>query len=86
VEAVVAEGVGTITHLPKQAARGRGVHEGGRWRVGIGIPSARKGVGDALAPGTSWPVTFAVWLGSEENRGGRKHIASWQTLEIEGRA
>jgi hypothetical protein len=40
-------------------------------------------VGDALAPGTTWPVAFAVWLGSQENRGGRKHFADWQTLVVE---
>jgi hypothetical protein len=40
-------------------------------------------VGDPLAPGTSWPIAFAVWLGSEENRGGKKHYAPWQTLVVE---
>jgi hypothetical protein len=86
VEEVVAEGFGTVTHLPNQFARGTGVHEGGSWRVVVAVPSARAGVGEALAPGTSWPVAFAVWLGSDENRGGRKHISNWHTLEIEARA
>lgn len=85
IEEVVAEGFGTVTHVPNQTARGRGVHDG-RWHVVVGLPSARPNVGDALAPGTSWPISFAVWLGSDENRGGRKHIANWQTLEIEGRS
>ena len=83
VEEVVAEGFGTVTHLPNQTARGVGVNEDGRWRVVVAVPSERAGVGDALAPGTSWPVAFAVWLGSRENRGGRKHIATWQTLVLE---
>jgi hypothetical protein len=82
VEEVVAEGFGSVTHLPTQAARGVGVHEDGRWRVIVTVPAARAGVGEALAPGTSWPVAFAVWLGSRDNRGGRKHIANWQTLVI----
>lgn len=85
VEEVAAEGFGTVTHLPNQTARGRGVHEGGRWRVVMALPSARAGVGEALAPGTTWPIAFAVWLGSDENRGGRKHISTWQTLAIEER-
>lgn len=85
VEEVVAEGFGSVTHLPTQTATGRGRHEDGRWRVAIAVPSARAGVGAALAPGTTWPVAFAVWLGSEENRGGRKHIANWQTLVLEAR-
>ena len=85
VEEVVAEGFGSATHLPDQTARGAGVNEAGRWRVIVAVPSERAGVGDALAPSTSWPVAFAVWLGSRENRGGRKHIANWQTLVIEAR-
>jgi DMSO reductase family type II enzyme heme b subunit len=86
IEEIVAEGFGTVTHLPSQTARGIGVHEGGRWRVVVAVPTARAGVGEALAPGTSWPVSFAVWLGSQDNRGGRKHIAEWHTLVIEERA
>lgn len=83
VEEAVAEGFGSVTHLPVQAAVGKGIHDGARWHVVITVPSARTGVGAPLAPGTSWPVAFAVWLGSEENRGGRKHIANWQTLVLE---
>jgi hypothetical protein len=86
VEEVVAEGFGSVTHLPNQSARGHGSNEGGRWRVVVAVPSARAGVGEALAPGTSWPVSFAVWLGSEENRGARKQIGDWQTLVLEAQA
>jgi hypothetical protein len=86
VEEVVAEGFGSVTHLATQTASGRGVHTDGRWRVQIAVPSARTGVGAPLEPGTSWPVAFAVWLGSDENRGGRKHIANWQTLVLEAPA
>ncbi|HXG76813.1 MAG TPA: ethylbenzene dehydrogenase-related protein [Gaiellaceae bacterium] len=86
VEEIVAEGFGTTTHLPTQTARGFGVHEGGRWRVVLALPVARPGVGGPLAPGTTWPIAFAVWAGSEENRGGRKHIANWHSLVVEGPA
>lgn len=86
VEEAVAEGFGSVTHLPNQTATGRGVHRDGRWRVVVAVRSTRIGVGAPLAPGTSWPVAFAVWLGSEENRGGRKHIANWQTLVLEAPA
>lgn len=85
VEEVVAEGFGSVTHLSRQTAVGHGNNENGRWHVVIAVPSARDGVGEPLAPGTSWPVAFAVWLGSQENRGGRKHIANWQTLVLESR-
>ena len=86
VEEVVAEGFGSVTHLAKQTARGHGNHEDGHWRVALSVPSARAGIGAPLAPGTSWPVAFAVWLGSQDNRGGRKHIANWQTLVLEAKA
>lgn len=83
VEEIVAEGFGTVTHLSEQTAHGFGVHDDGRWRVVVVLPTARAGVGEPLAPGTSWPISFAVWLGSRDNRGGRKHIANWQTLMLE---
>lgn len=83
VEEAVAEGFGSVTHLSMHTAQGRGVNEGGRWKVAISLPSARTTVGAPLEPGTSWPIAFAVWLGSLENRGGRKHIANWQTLVLE---
>jgi hypothetical protein len=86
VEEVVAEGFGSVTHLPTQSARGVGVHSGDGWRVIVSVPTNRAGVGDELAAGTAWPVAFAVWLGSEENRGGRKHISNWQTLQLDGAA
>lgn len=82
VEEVVAEGFGSATHLSRQQARGRGAHDGERWRVSIGIPLSRE-AGDALVPGTAWPVSFAVWLGSRKNRGGRKHWANWVRCELE---
>ena len=83
VEEVVAEGFGSVTHLLDQTANGHGLHEDGRWRVTIALPVDRAGVGDPLVPGSSWPIAFAVWLGSQENRGGRKHFADWQTLLVE---
>ena len=86
VEEIVAEGFGSVTHLPKQTARGHGLNSGGRWQVVVAVPTARTGVGEPLAPGSSWPVAFAVWLGSENNRGARKQIANWQTLTLEDRA
>ena len=84
VEEVVAEGFGSVTHLPRQTAVGHGNNADGRWHIVIAVPSKRT-VGEALAPGTSWPVSFAVWLGSQDNRGGRKHIANWQTLVLEAK-
>jgi hypothetical protein len=84
IEEIVAEGFGTVTHLADQRAVGRGVHDGERWQVAIGFPAERGNVGAPLTPGSSWPVAFAIWRGDSQNRGGRKHYATWLTLQLEG--
>jgi DMSO reductase family type II enzyme heme b subunit len=80
---MVAEGFGTVTVLPEQHARGRGVHDGGRWQVSLGFPMARGVSGVAMEVGSRWPVAFAVWLGNAGNRGARKQFADWIDLELE---
>jgi hypothetical protein len=36
-----------------------------------------------VEPGSTWPVAFAIWLGSKANRAGRKQYANWLSLELE---
>lgn len=83
VEEIVAEGFGSATHLREQRARGTGVFDEGRWRVAVALPMKRPEAGAPLAPGSSWPVAFAVWLGSKDNRGARKHWANWVRVDLE---
>ncbi len=83
IEQMVAEGFGTTTHLPQVSARGKGVHDGGSWAVALGFPAKRDGIGAALEPAQPWFVAFAVWLGDQENRGGRKHYANWIPFALE---
>jgi hypothetical protein len=83
IEEMVAEGFGTVTVLPEQQARGRGVHDGARWRVSLGFPMARGVSGAPIEPGSRWPVSFAVWVGDKGNRGARKQFADWIDLELE---
>ena len=85
IEQVVAEGFGTTTHLDRTDARGRGEHSGSLWSVSLGFPSERKGIGAPLTPGAPWSIAFAVWLGHQANRGGRKHYANWIPLTLEPR-
>lgn len=82
VEQVIAEGFGTTTHLPDVDARGTGVHDGSRWTVTLAVADARRGAGEPLRPGVPWHVAFAVWLGHQENRGGRKHYANWVPFRL----
>jgi hypothetical protein len=83
VEQIVAEGFGTTTHVPDDSADGRGVHDGAGWTVSIGLPAARTEIGAALEAGRQWQIAFAVWLGDQGNRGGRKHYANWIPFELE---
>ena len=83
VEQVVAEGFGTTTHIRDESARGKGVHDGAGWTVALGLPADRKDLGAALEPGQQWQIAFAVWLGDQENRGGRKHYANWLPFSLE---
>jgi hypothetical protein len=83
IEEIVAEGFGSATVLPEQVARGHGVHAAGRWSVALGFPLVRGVSGAALEPGSVWPVSFAVWLGEQKNRGSRKQYADWVELELE---
>jgi DMSO reductase family type II enzyme heme b subunit len=83
VEQIVAEGFGTTTHVRDDSAVGRGVHDGSGWSVAIGLPAAREGIGTPLEPGRQWQTAFAVWLGDQQNRGGRKHYANWIPFQLE---
>jgi DMSO reductase family type II enzyme heme b subunit len=83
VEELVAEGFGTTTSYEEQAAKGHGVHAGGKWQVVIVIPMAG-GVNKAtLRPGDESVVALAVWNGAKGDRGARKQFADWTGLEVE---
>jgi hypothetical protein len=83
VEQAVAEGFGSVTHVDDTRARGGALHDGERWHVTLAFPLRRDGIGEPLRPGSSWPVAFALWLGQQGNRGGRKHFANWLQLRLE---
>lgn len=78
VERVVAEGFGSTTHVADARPEGGGVHDDGGWSVVLTYPPAELAVAAPAA------ASFAVWLGSEENRGGRKQYADWVQLRLEG--
>lgn len=83
VEELVAEGFGTLTHQPDSASVARGVHKDGRWAVVIRRPLKTDDPLDAvLTAGTPTQIGFAVWDGSKDNVGGKKHWSNWTPLEI----
>lgn len=82
VEEAVAEGFGSVTHLERQRARGRGAWEDGGWRVALALPLDRRPDASPIPPGVAVPVAFAVWAGAAGDRGGRKQYADWINLQL----
>ncbi|MCC6682645.1 MAG: hypothetical protein IT445_17230 [Phycisphaeraceae bacterium] len=84
VEEAVAEGFGSLTTLPESHARARGAWRSGRWAVTFFRPI---GLGDELsqllAPGRTTSVALAVWNGSDQNVGARKHHSLWIPVEVQ---
>lgn len=73
VEKLLARGFGTAATMATQNASGRGVWGDGRWRVVIARPLDASDDGEvALAPGSEYSMTVALWLGSTKDSGGRK--------------
>ncbi len=84
IEEMGAVGFGTLTTHKEQEATGKGVHDGKRWRVVIVKPLKSAGTSKAqVAPGETRGVAFAVWSGSNDQRGARKQYAPWTSMTIE---
>lgn len=78
---LIAEGFGTLTALPEQVSKGRGVHDGKGWRVVITRPLDADAAG-ALRSGTRSYAAFAVWDGQAGNAGARKMRSGWVPLVL----
>ena len=81
-----AQGFGTLKAHPMkgdQQVSATGVYETGSYRVVFRRPLKVDGANNvALKPGSTHPVAFAVWDGSEGDRDGKKSITIWQELVI----
>lgn len=82
VDEIVAQGFGSAASLEKSRGRGWGTRQKTGWKVAIGLPLTRSPAGQKIKPGSVWPIAFAVWLGNMQNRGSRKHWASWVNCEL----
>ncbi len=81
---VSAKGVGSSQRLPANGISARAQYSNGGWRLVISRRLSGKGAGLLLAPGAKGKVAFAVWQGSEHERGGLKAVTlEWQPLDIE---
>jgi len=84
---VTSQGRGTTSRYADSPLSGKGVWRDGVWQVvisrpfNINVPAA---LTVPLAPGIKHKCTFAVWQGSNSDRGGLKaYQPLWQPLEIE---
>jgi hypothetical protein len=84
VEEAVAEGFGSLTTLPESHTRARGAWRSGRWAVTFFRPiGAGDELSQLLAPGRATSVALAVWNGSDQNVGARKHHSIWVPVEVQ---
>lgn len=84
VEDLIAVGFSTISLQDSQDVNGRGVYSGGKWRVVFYRTMTTNDKEDtSFKEGSTIPIAFAIWDGSNDERDGMKSIATWHQLKIE---
>ena len=85
IREVAAEGFGTSTWKDIQGAEGNGVYKDGKWYVVIKRDFNEESTSNPTwGPGNDTFVTFAVWNGTNNERGARKALHyGWLPLRIE---
>lgn len=82
---VTATGLGTAVRHKNGALSASAAYRAGGWQVVLSRPLVVRQAGvTQLRPGWTRQVAFAVWQGSNRERGGLKAVTmEWQTLEIQ---
>jgi len=85
IEELVAEGFGTLTSQQHQDSFGKGVYDNGMWKVVMARSMVTEDPTDAqFHAGKNTDMAVAVWDGGNREVNGRKAVALWHTLAIEG--
>jgi hypothetical protein len=86
VDDLIANGFGTLSHLPTQVSKGWSKWQNDRWTVVISRPLSEPGWpgGEGLRSGQNTFVAFAVWDGALDQGGSRKMRSVWIPLELGG--
>src|SRR5574341_589676 len=85
IEELVAEGFGTLTSQQHQDSFGKGVYDNGMWKVVMARAMLTEDPTDAqFHAGKNTDMATAVWDGGNREVNGRKAVALWHTLVIEG--
>lgn len=82
VEEASAEGFGTLSTQETQQAKGWAEWTNGKWMVCITVPVNTGNIRKAIVKDKT-KVAFALWDGSYQNIGGRKHFIPWVDLLLE---
>lgn len=85
VDEIVAEGFGTTTSVSQSPSSARGVWRDGQWTVVVDRPWDPQDplIARLAATRQAGQMALAVWDGSAQNSGGRKHYCTWIPLTIE---
>jgi heme/copper-type cytochrome/quinol oxidase subunit 2 len=84
VSDLVAQRAGSLTRKDSQKVQGRGLWQNGSWSVILKRSLITDdSQGDCQFPTGPCSATFAVWDGDQQDRGGRKSMSEWVTLDIE---
>jgi len=75
VEELQAEGFGSLADHTYQDAQGKGVWKDGKWTVVLALPRQSPDRANPMLAAGKAMMGFAVWDGSNQNVGGRKHWA-----------
>ena len=81
-----AEGFGTLTAQPQadQNVEAYGLYVAGKWMVVFARELRSEGSSDVqFKNGRAFPLAFAVWDGSKQDRDGQKAVTSWYELMLE---
>ena len=82
VEDLNAEGFGSLTTQASQDVNGYGTWDKSGWKVVFVRSLTDKDVNDVQFSGAKFPIAFAIWDGSNDERDGLKSISEWNYLEI----
>ena len=87
VENITAQGFGSATDMGKSSTQnieGSGEHKSNKWRVVFRRALVSADNFDvSFGEGGVTPIAFAIWNGSEGDRGGRKALSTWYYVGLE---
>ena len=86
VEDLNAMGFGTLTTQEHQDVAGKGVYSNGKWKTVFVRPMVTSDEFDAqFTPGMNGKINFAIWDGSDNQRGAQKSVALiWTDMTVSG--